>query len=209
MDESLQLMESVMSIAVFLIAFPALWISGRIILRNYAGDNRATQICLWLALGGLILAPLTDFLRYLGSVLSLIIPSLWNSNPITVFLGVGPFLLYSTLMLILGIIVYGLGIIYGRQLLAQGKLPLIQGLKLNNWESGFVLLGMAGLINQMVRGIVVRFVSISLPSLTETQDLAQGFKGFWVTWLIAFLILLVTLFVMDKLITRGENELLP
>lgn len=70
-------------------------------------------------------------------------------------------------------------------------------------------MGMAGLINQMVRGIVVRFVSISLPSLTETQDLAQGFKGFWVTWLIAFLILLVTLFIMDKLITRGENELLP
>ena len=209
MDESMQLMESVMSIAVFLATFPALWISGRIILRNYAGYSRTTHAYLWLALGGLILTPLTDLLRYLSSVLSLIIPSLRSPVPFMVFLGVGNFMLYSTITLILGMIVYGLAVYYARPLLALGKLPLIQGLKLEFWESGFVLLGIGGLINQMVRGIVVRFVSISLPSLTDTQDLAQGYKGFWVTWLIAFLILLVTLFVMDKLITRGENELLP
>jgi len=209
MDVALQLMNSVSGIGIFLAAFPALWISGRIILRNYASDDRTTQIFLWLILGGLILTPLNDFLRYLGSVLSLIIPSLWNSGTISVFLGVGPFLLYSTITLILGVIIYALAVYYTRKMVAQGKIPILQELQLDNWELGFVLLGIAGLINHMVSGLVVTFVNINVPIMTARQDLAQLSKGFWISWLIAFLILLVLLFIMNDQVYRRKNKHLP
>lgn len=208
MDDLLILMNSVFSIAYFLAAFIALWISGRIILRNYASENRTTTIFLWLALGGLILTPLFDFLQYLHPVLSLIDTSNWNSVVVSVFLGVGVYLHYSIINLILGITLYSLAIYHGRKMIAKGKLPLIQGLQLGNWELGFVLFGIAGLINQMVSGILFRFVQINLPFLTESQDLEQGLKGFWISWLIGIIILLVTLFIMNELINRREIELL-
>jgi hypothetical protein len=204
MDAGLQLMNSVVTICQFLAAFPALWISGRIILRNDAGDNPTTQLFLWLALGGLILTPLADFLRYLGSLFSLIISSFRDSNPITIFLGVGPFWTFSTITLILGIVVYGLAYYYARRMIAQGEIPLIRALQLENWELGFALLGVVGLINQMVKGIAFGFVSINLPDLTAQQSLTQLLKGFWASWLIAFLVLLVTLFVINERISKSE-----
>jgi hypothetical protein len=191
------------SVCVFLAAFPALWISGRIILRNDAGDNPTTQLFLWLALGGLILYPLADLLRYFLSFLSLIIPSFWNFTPMTVTLGMGPFLVYSTITLILGIVVYGLAYYYARRVIAQGEIPPIRALQLENWELGFVLLGIIGLINQMVKGIVVSFVSINLNSLAFRLDLSPQ-KGFWISWLIALLILLATLYVINERITKSE-----
>lgn len=207
MNDSMQLISGVESAVLFLATFPALWISGRIILRNYTGEYRALQIFLWLALGGLILTPLMDFLRYLGSVLNFFIPSSDKLGIISVFLGMAPFLYYSTITLILGIAVYGLALYHARKQVVQSKLPFIQGLKICNWEFGFVLLGIAGLVNHMVGGIVVNFVSIYFPGLTTQLDLTQLFKGFWISWLIAFIILIVTLFCMNELLYRRENKL--
>lgn len=206
MDGNLQIMSSLVSIAVFLAAFPALWISGRIILRNDTSDNSTSKVFIWFALAGLILNPLIDFIRYLGDLLSLIIPSLRNTAPIIVFLGAGPSIFYSTLTLVFGIIVYGLGIYYMRVLVAQDQIPFLKGLQLRNWELGFVLLGIVSLINQMVRGIVIRFVSIYLPSLTAQQDFVQGVVSFWISWLLGLIILLVTVFIMNERIDRMENE---
>ena len=206
MDSSAQLMSSIRSIAVFLAAFPALWIAGRITLRNYSSNDRATQMFLWLALGGLILTPLTDFLRYLGSLLSLVIPSLRYAGTITVFLGVGPFLLYSTITLILGILVYGLALYDGRMMIADGNKPFLPQLQLESWELGFVLLGIVGLINHMVSGVVVSFVNMYLPSLAAQQGLAQLSTGFWISWLMAIVVLLVTLFIMRERTQRGVHE---
>ena len=209
MNDIIQLVDGVVSVALFLTALPALWISGRIVLRNYTGEYRALQIVLWLTLGGLILIPFMDFLRYLSFVLDLIIPSSGKFNSISVFLGMAPFLFYSTITLVLGIVVYGLTLYYARKLLAQGKLPFVRGLVLGNWEFGFVLLGIAGLVNRMVNGIVANFVNIRIPGLTDQLDLAQLSKGFWISWLIAFIILTVTLFCMNELLFRRENKLIP
>jgi hypothetical protein len=206
-NDSMQLISSVESAAMFLVTFPALWISGRIILRNYAVENRALQIFLWLALGGLILTPLIDFIRYLSYVLYLIIPSSDKFNNVSVFLGMAPYLYYTTITLVLGIAVYSLAFYHSRKLVAQSKLPFIQGLQISNWEFGFVLLGIAGLVNHMVSRIVVNFVSIYIPSLTAQLDITQLFKGFWISWLIGFIILIVTLFCMSELLNRRENKL--
>ncbi len=209
MDSNAEWLSTAGSIGYFLAAFPALWISGRIVLRNYIGEYRALRIVLWLTLGGLILIPFMDFLRYLSFVLDLIIPSSGKFNSLSVFLGMAPFLYYSAITLILGIAVYGLALYYARKLVAQGNLPFIQGLELDNWEFWFVLLGIAGLVNRMVNGIVANFVNIRIPGLTDQLDLTQLSKGFWISWLIAFIVLIVTLFSMNELLYRRENKLFP
>ena len=206
MNNSMQLINSIGSVAIFLVTIPALWISGRIILRNYTVENRALQIFLWLALGGLILTPLTDFVRYLSSVLTLIIPSPDKLNPITIFLGVAPYVYFLTITLVLGIAVYSLAFYQARKLVAESKMPFIQGLQISNWEFGFILLGIAGLVNHMVSGIVLNFVSIYIPSLTTQLNLPQVFRGYWISWLVGFILLIVTLFCMRELLNRTENK---
>jgi hypothetical protein len=207
MNDSMQLISSIGSASIFLVSFPALWISGRIILRNYAVENRTLQIILWLSLGGLILIPLMDFIRYLGYVLYLIIPSSDKFGSTLVFLGMAPYMYYSMISLILGITVYGLAFYHVRNQLTQSKLSFIQGLHISNWEISFIILGIAGLVNRMVGGIVVNFVSIYFPSLTAQLDQTQLSKGFWISWLIGFIILIVTLFFMNRLLNRNENKL--
>lgn len=207
MDSNVEWLSTVGSIGYFLAVFPALWISGRIILRNYSGDNRTAQIFLWLALGGLILAPLTDSLRYLSSILSQIVPFFRISADVTVFLGMGSFMVYSGITLVLGIVVYSLALYYLRMIVVRGKIPIVQELQIVKWELGFVLLGIAGLINHMVSSLVISFVSISLPSLTDDKDIAQLLSGFWISWLLAFLVLLVTLWIMNDRLSKREDDL--
>lgn len=207
MDSNVEWLSTVGSIGYFLAVFPALWISGRIILRNYSGDNRTAQIFLWLALGGLILAPLTDSLRYLSSILSLIVPFFRISADVTVFLGMGSFMVYSGITLVLGIVVYSLALYYLRMIVVRGKIPIVQELQIVKWELGFVLLGIAGLINHMVSSLVISFVSISLPSLTDDKDIAQLLSGFWISWLLAFLVLFVTLWIMNDRLSKREDDL--
>jgi hypothetical protein len=204
MNDSMQIIGVVASAAIFLATFLALWISGRIILRNYDGKNRVLHIILWLSLAGLIHTPLRDIILYLGSILNLIIPSWDEFGSISVSLGMAPFLYFSTITLILGIAVYGLTLYYASKLVASDRLLYIQRLQLSNWEFGFLLLGIAGLVNNIVRGIVINFVSIYFPGLISLFDLAQGF---WITWLIAFIILIGTLFCMNELIYRREDKL--
>lgn len=207
MDSNVEWLSTVGSIGYFLAVFPALWISGRIILRNYSGDNRTAQIFLWLALGGLILAPLTDSLRYLSSILSQIVPFFRISADVTVFLGMGSFMVYSGITLVLGIVVYSLALYYLRMIVVRGKIPIVQELQIVKWELGFVLLGIAGLINHMVSSLVISFVSISLPNLTDDKDIAQLLSGFWISWLLAFLVLLVTLWIMNDRLSKREDDL--
>jgi hypothetical protein len=71
-----------------------------------------------------------------------------------------------------------------------------------------VILGVVGLINHMIHGVVIGFVSLYLSNLTTQLNLAQLLKGFWISLLVAFLILLVTLFLMDERLYTRENELM-
>jgi hypothetical protein len=108
--------------------------SREVLSRNDTGEDPTTQLFLWLALGGFILNSSADLLRYFLTFLSLIIPPLRDFTPITIFLGTGPFLAYSTISLILGIIVYSLAYFYARRMIVQGEIPLIRALQLENWD---------------------------------------------------------------------------
>jgi hypothetical protein len=205
MEDGMQLLISAESIAFFLAVFPALSISGRIIFRNYSTNNLITRVFLWLALGGLILAPIIDFLNFIGYILQLLVPSLQNLNPITVFLGVGPYLYFTTINLFLGVLVYVFAIYFVRKMSTNNKIPLITGMLLNKWETGIIILGIVGLINRAIVGIIVKFVSIYLPSLTASQNTAQGIMGFWASWLLGLVILLGTVFIFSTHITSKKD----
>jgi len=208
METYAEWLSTIGSIAYFLAAIPALWISGRIILRNYAGGQKTTAMLLWLALGGLILAPMIDFLRYLSAVLSLIMPLFWNQASISVILGMGSFMIYSGITLGLGVVVYGVTLYYLPKTIVPGKLLIAQEWQLEGRERGFILLGIAGLVNQMVSGLVTGFVSIYLPSLAQEQDWTQLSSGFWISWVLSFLVLLVTMLVMNGRLLKREVDLL-
>lgn len=209
MDASSGFLSSVGSIGYFLAAFPALWLAGRIILRNYAGGHRATQIILWLALGGLFVTPITDALRYLLSVVELVIPWFWNTIPITVFLGMGQFMAYSAMRLAFGLAVYGLALYFLRSIIKTVRDIIAQFWQVEDWEVGCALLGIAGLVNYMVSGLVIGFVSLYLPSLTDTWTITQLSRGFWISWLIGSLVLLVLLFFMNERLSKREQALPP
>jgi hypothetical protein len=132
MNDNTQLINSIGNIAIFLAAFPALWISGRIVLRNLPPDSRTTQFFLWLALGGLILTPLTDFLRYLSSIINFLLPQTGPAPNMNVVLGMGPYPIYAGLTLILGVAVYALALATARPIVAQGKFPILQRVQLHN-----------------------------------------------------------------------------
>jgi len=63
MDAGFETLYSVESILIFLATIPALWISGRIILRNPISQDRSTRLFLWLALGGFFLIALVTPLQ--------------------------------------------------------------------------------------------------------------------------------------------------
>ena len=59
MDTAFRILDFVASILIFLAFIPALWISGRIILRNSMSEDHSTRLFLWLVLGGYFLLHLS------------------------------------------------------------------------------------------------------------------------------------------------------
>jgi hypothetical protein len=60
----------------------------------------------------------------------------------------------------------------------------------------------------MVSSLVISFVSIYLPSLTDDKDIAQLLSGYWISWLLAFLVLFVTLWIMNNRLSKRDDDLL-
>lgn len=207
MEMTQQIINSISSIAVFLATFPALWISGRIILRNIVSENRIFLAILWLALAGWILMPLIDIVGYLSSLFDLVILNQANSVPISLVLGLGPFRYYLGINILLGFVVYAFVTYSTYEMLAGGEFPLIrQRFQVTKWETIFVLLGFAAMVNQVIKGTVLRFVTIYLPDLTAQQELPQLRYGFWASWLIGMMILIGVLFLINQKIKSREIE---
>lgn len=87
---SIQAIYSLQTIFTFLAALTALWIAGRIVLRTKLTNIHTLHFILWLMLGALFLIPLTDAIRYLSTLLSMLSPDAWEPAMIPVVLGAGP-----------------------------------------------------------------------------------------------------------------------
>ena len=202
MDANFQLVYSISNIIMFLAVIPALWVSGRIILRNPILEERSISLFLWLVLGGFFLIPMIDVLAELRSLISFIVsPPEENMTTMPLFLGTTSWLLYSIISLALTIFVYAVAIYYGRLLLAKHGLPVIEQLSLNDMEQGFVVLGFAGLFNAMIHGIVMNFLWIGNTGATRTVTL--GTWGAMLGWILAFLLLALAIIYMNG---KLENE---
>jgi hypothetical protein len=202
MDANFQILDSVGGILIFLAAVPALWISGRIILKNPPGAHRM-QLFLWLVLGGFFLIPLVDLISYLRDLILLAIPSDQNATNIPLFLGTSSWLIYSVVAITMGVIVYSFAIYYGGRIIEKRQLPILKELTLNSLEKGFIILGMAGLFHQMIRGIVINFIWMRLPLSLGISS--QGMIGSLVGWIIAFLLLAIAVIFMNGKL-QSEQE---
>lgn len=203
MDAAIQTLDFVASIFIFLAFIPALWISGRIILRNSMSEDHSTRLFLWLALAGFFIIPLVDLISYLRGLFMLVIPSDQNTGEVQLFMGTTSLLFYSILFTAIGVITYSAGIYYGRKIMAEQRLPVIKDLALSSFEQNFVALGLAGLFSRMIRGIILNFISISIP--TPSGLFFRGFMGSFIGWVLAFIILAIVLIYMDGKL-RSQQE---
>jgi hypothetical protein len=195
MNAAVETLSFIASLFIFLALIPAVWISGRIVLRNPLTENRPTQLFLWLVLAGFFLIPLHDLISYLVSLLMLAMPSDQNTAPVVLFLGTTSWLFYTILFTVIGVITYSLGIHYGRKIIDERRLPVIKDLALSSLEQDFMVLGLAGLLHSTVRGILSRFFSIRIPASSDPFSL--GFMGVLVGLIAAFIILAIVIMFMD------------
>jgi hypothetical protein len=202
MDAGFETLYSVGSILIFLATIPALWISGRIILRNPISQDRSTRLFLWLALGGFFLIALVDLISLLRDVISLAIPSDQNATVFPLFLGTTSWQVYVAIVIAMGIIIYSFAVYYGQQLILKQGLPVIKELTLSSLEQGFIVLGLAGLFNHMIRGIVLNFIWLRIPMSTSISS--EGYIGSFVGWIIALLVLAIVIIFMNGQL-KSEN----
>jgi|GEM_PF-5069895 len=196
MDAAFQILNFVADIFIFLAFVPALWISGKIILRNSITQDHSTRLFLWLVLGGFFLLPLADLISYLRDLILLAIPWGRDIGEVQLFMGTTSFLFYSTLFTAIGVITYSSGLYYGRKIISEQRLPVIKDLALSSLEQNFMALGLAGLFSRMIRGIILNFISISIPA--PSGPFSGGFMGAFIGWVIAFIILVVVIVYMDR-----------
>ena len=196
MNATFETLSFVASLLIFLALIPALWVSGRIILRNPLTENRPTRLFLWLVLAGFFLNPLQDLISYLAGLLMLAIPSDQRMTEVVLFLGTTSWLFYTILFTVIGVITYSLGIYYGRKIIDERRLPVIKDLALSSLEQDFMVLGLAGLLHSMVTGILLRFFSIRIP--VSSDPFSWGFVGALVGLIGALLILAIVIIYMDR-----------
>jgi hypothetical protein len=201
MDANFQPLDTIVSIAIFFAAIPALWVSGRLILRSRISGSHLSRLFLWLILGGFFLIPLVDLISYFRDIFQLLIPSNQNVTEFPLFLGKTSWLLYSTIAIAMGIVVYSFAIYFGKRIITQHKLPVVEELHFSSLEQVFIVLGFAGLFNYMIKGIVVNFLWMRIPVSASVSF--QGFIGSFIGWIIAFLVLAIAIFVMNGQLDNG------
>src|SRR5688500_14596779 len=140
MNVAVEILNFVASIFIFLALVPALWISGRIILRNLITADHRTRLFLWLVLGGFFLIPLADLISYIHNLLILAMPSAQNTTPVVLFLGTTSLFTYTLLFTTIGVSIYALGIYHGRKIIDEKRLPVIKDLALSSLEQNFMVL---------------------------------------------------------------------
>jgi len=148
MNTNPEIFLNVVGTVLMLTAIPALWVSGRILLRNLRSKDRSTQLFLWLVLGGFFNIPLVDILSNPGNLIAQAIPSDQTELPVRI----------GTTSIILNLMIYAFAIFYGQRIIAKHNLPFMNELNLTSLERSFIVLGLAGLFNHAVRGIVINFI---------------------------------------------------
>ncbi len=159
MEIGFPFLDALFNVLIVLAVIPALWVAGRVVLRNSMIDQIAVRLFLWLVLGGFFLIPLVGLVSVLRNLLSVIL-SWQTASPLDErFLGLTIPALYAAIDAVIWIIGYGIALFYGPRLMRQYGARVSEALSLTPFEQAFAGLGLAGLFITMLKG----FTSYPLP----------------------------------------------
>ncbi len=155
MEVGFPVLDTLFNILVVLAVIPALWVAGRIVLRNSAINQISIRLFAWLVLGGFFLRPLVGLVSLLRNIMSVALSERMASNMPAielVFLGLTPAALYAALDAVIWLVGYGITLVYGPRLMRQYAARTVQALGLTPLEQSFAVLGLAGLLITMLDG---------------------------------------------------------
>jgi hypothetical protein len=206
--DTLGLLSNVLNIALVLFA---LWIAGRIVLRNLSllqnnvASGRPIQLAIWLALGGLFTIPLFDLLRIFHLFDVWLMPSFEAGEFVTLW-GSVPWFVYDACIGLTMLIIYGNTLKMGWKPLFKRDPPILESIQINSFERVFILCTIAGLANNIV--LTVLYSIIWSQSPLEIEGIGKGIAGFFAGWLTSLLIVAIAIYVMSEFIARKEDEFL-
>ena len=202
--EALGLLFNVLSVALALFA---LWVAGRIVLRNLSiiqnkiSPSRAIQLLIWLALGEILILSFLDFIGLIQLFTTL---SSEAGEAYTLWGRVPP-LIYDLFVGFTTLFIYGFTMILGWEPLIKRVPPILESIQLNSFEKVLGLLVIAGLVNHVVRFVVSSVIWQQTP--LEVQGLEKGITGFIAGWLVGLLIIGIAIYVMYEQIERQTEKM--
>jgi hypothetical protein len=190
------------------LVFIAFWVAGRIISRNLfaipipAASRRPLQWMVLFAIAGFLTLPLIDLLRFLRSLLTILTPAIaTTTGEVATLWGNVPWLVYDALMELTALFVYTFTLVTGRKWISE-QAKVSKALRLSSFERGLILFAIAGLINFVVRNVLLSVTLSQGPQVSG--QLGVGVAGFLAGWLLGILLLLGAAFLFSRKISGVE-----
>ena len=198
------ILNAIYSLAWLLVVIFALWIAGRMILRNLSQvqehkDDMALErpliLMIWLALGGLFVTPLQDLIGLIDAFVETFVPlfAIPASQFVTVS-GTEPLPLFTGMRGALFLLVYGLALWLGLKALRTWNIPIDLSIRVTPFEKGFMILGFGGLVYRAVFAVAGLVISSGATALSFR--LGSHLAGDSISWILALLLLGLILLVM-------------
>jgi hypothetical protein len=215
MSEPSNILNAIYSLAWLLAVIFALWIAGRIILRNISQVRehkddmvleRPLILMTWLALGGLFAIPLLDLIGLLRAFVETFIPlfTIPASQFVTVS-GTEPWPLFTGMRGVLFLLVYGLALWLGLKVLRIWNVPIGLSIRVTPFEKVFVILAFGGLAYRAVYAVVGLVISSGATALSFR--LGSQLAGEGLSWILALLLLgLILLVMLNRLDARLQRD---
>ncbi|MGB7876008.1 MAG: hypothetical protein WBL25_16625 [Anaerolineales bacterium] len=217
MSATINIIDSVYSMALFLILLPALWVAGKIILsqipvlqgsqdESISPIRREVLILYWIVLAGLFILPLTDLLGLGYLLLGTFLPDVYNSEVtgMTTMWGSVSWSLYAGTQFLFTSLVYGFLLFHLRKIGQGIVLPYLGEIRMSKIQRIFLIFGIAGLANQLINTTVSRVIWLHVPFITG--QISQGAVGITISWLLALLLLALVYLVINDRLSSKENE---
>lgn len=204
MDSVYQSLNFVFSLLGFLVIFPALWISRRLLpallewarvkpLQGFVASPSG-KLILWLALGGFLTFPMMDLISWFTYLIQAIAP---NTGQVTTIFGSVSASVYTLVPLIVMLVVYGVVLLASRRLwTAPGRISPI--------ERFFMAAGFASLAYHAVQEQPQRLLFLAVPTPLVQKDL--GVSGMLLGWVLGLALLGICLLVLNLTSTHYWSD---
>jgi len=209
------ILNTIYSLAWLLAIIFALWIAGRIILRNISQvqenkDDMALErpliLMIWLALGGLFAIPLLDLIGIIDAFVETFVPlfAIPASQFVTVS-GTEPWPLFTGMRGALLLLVYGLALWLGLKVLRIWNIPIDFSIRVTPFEKVFMILAFGGLAYRAVDAVVGVVISSAATALSFR--LGAQLAGDGISWILALLLLgLILLIMLNRLDASMQKD---